>query len=251
MLKTNSFLSANDCQSGPKKGKKQHLCVFEPRFLLAFVVAGFVGAQSAAGQAPAEKEITTQEVPSQFTPQVQRNMVLVKVVVRDSKGNPVPGLRKEDFRLFDNGKPQVIDQFGLESSSRASTLPAAVTAREAGEEAPAGREAAGALARNYLALYFDDIQMAFQDTARARGAADRYLAARLTPADRAGVFTSSGQGNLDFTELSRYRTRAARHSLIVPARKRDTRATADGTPALRALPDTPSCLDFAARPPDT
>jgi hypothetical protein len=31
MLKTNSFLSANERQSGPKSGKKQRLCVFEPK----------------------------------------------------------------------------------------------------------------------------------------------------------------------------------------------------------------------------
>jgi VWFA-related protein len=201
MLKTNSLLSANKRTSGRKNAKQQPLCDFEPRLLLVLItVAGLAGAQAAAGQASAEKEITTQEVPSQFTLQVQRNMVLVKVVVRDLKGNPVPGLRKEDFRLFDNGKPQEIDQFGLESSSGASTLPTPVTAREAGEEAPAGREAAGAMARNYLALYFDDIQMAFEDVNRARNAADRYLAAKLTPADRAGIFTSSGQDNLDFTD---------------------------------------------------
>src|SRR5208337_3010396 len=83
---------------------------------------------------------------------------------------------------------------------RASTLAPPATAREAGEEAPAGREAARAMARNYLALYFDDIQMAFEDIARARNAADRYLAAKLTPVGRAAIFTSSGQGNLDFTD---------------------------------------------------
>jgi len=118
MLKTNSFLSTKERNSGRKSGKKQPLSVFEPRLLLAFIVAGLVGAQSAAGQAPAEKEITTQEVPSQFTVQVQRNMVLVKAVVRDSKGNPIPGLRKTSVYLTTARRRRLISS----ASSRPAVL---------------------------------------------------------------------------------------------------------------------------------
>ena len=86
---------------------------------LSFLVAGiFNVAQAIAGQASGEKEIATQDVQSTFKLQVQRNMVLVRVVVRDSNGRPVPNLRKEDFRLWDSGKRQEIDQFSVESSSR-------------------------------------------------------------------------------------------------------------------------------------
>jgi VWFA-related protein len=53
---------------------------------------------------------------------------------------------------------------------------------------------------NYQALYFDDVETKFEDIARARDAAERYLAATLTPSSRVGLFTSSGQGNLDFTD---------------------------------------------------
>ena len=82
----------------------------------------FSVAQAIAGQASGEKEIATQDVQSTFKLQVQRNMVLVRVIVRDSNGRPVPNLRKEDFRLFDNGKPQEIDQFSVESSSRTAAV---------------------------------------------------------------------------------------------------------------------------------
>jgi len=67
---------------------------------LALLVVGiFGGAQAMADQAPGEKEIATQDVQSPFTVRVQRNTVLVRVVVRDSKGRVVGGLRKEDFRI--------------------------------------------------------------------------------------------------------------------------------------------------------
>jgi VWFA-related protein len=172
--------------------------------LLLFVgllAAGvFSGVPAAAGQGSGEKEIATQDVQSPFKVQVQRNMVLVRVIVRDSNGRPVPRLRKEDFRLLDNGKPQEIDQFALESSSRTSAMARPAPGKESDEEAASEAGAANATARNFQALYFDDLQMTFEDIARARDAADRYLATKLTAADRAGIFTSSGQDNLDFTD---------------------------------------------------
>jgi VWFA-related protein len=169
--------------------------------LLALLVVGiFSLAKVIAGQASGEKEITTQEVQSPFKVQAQRNMVLVRVIVRDSNGRPVSGLKKGDFRLFDNGKPQEIDQFGVESSSRTSPAVPPAPSKELEEEAASEPAAANLTPRNYQALYFDDVQTRFEDIARARDAADRYLAASLTPDSRVGVFTSSGQGNLDFTD---------------------------------------------------
>jgi VWFA-related protein len=171
------------------------------RLLAGLLAAGvFSGVPAAAGQGSAEQEIATQEVQAPFKVQVQRNMVVVRAIVRDSNGRPVPRLRKEDFRLFDNGKLQEIDQFGLESSSRTSAMATPATGKQSDEEAASGAGAANVTARNFQALYFDDIQMTFEDIARARDAADRYLASTLTAADRAGIFTASGQGNLDFTD---------------------------------------------------
>jgi VWFA-related protein len=159
----------------------------------------FSGVPAAAGQGSGEQEIATQDVQAPFKVQVQRNMVLVRVIVRDSNGRPVARLRKEDFRLFDNGKPQEIDQFSVESSSRTSATARPASGKEPNEETAPQAAAANVTARNFQALYFDDVQMTFEDIAHARDAAERYLAT-LTAADRAGIFTSSGQGNLDFTD---------------------------------------------------
>jgi len=47
--------------------------------------------------------------------------VLVDVVVSDNKGNPVPGLKHEDFQVFEDGKPQTIRMF-VEHKGAAPTL---------------------------------------------------------------------------------------------------------------------------------
>lgn len=173
--------------------------------LVGLLSAGiFSSVMAAAGQGSGEQEIATQDVQTPFKVQVERNMVLVRVIVRDSNDHPIASLRKEDFRLFDNGKPQAIDQFAMESSATTSAKPRQVPEKELDQEAAsgagAGTGAENSTPRNYQALYFDDVQMSFEDIAHARDAADRYLATTLTAADRVGMFTSSGQGNLDFTD---------------------------------------------------
>ena len=169
--------------------------------LVGLLPAGiFSSVMATAGQGSSEKEIATQDVQSTFKVQVERNMVLVRVIVRDSNGRPVSSLRKEDFRLFDNGKPQAIDQFAMESSGTRSANLRQAAEKKLDQEATSEAGAGNSTPRNYQALYFDDVQMKFEDIAHARDAADRYLAATLTAADRAGIFTSSGQNNLDFTD---------------------------------------------------
>ena len=59
------------------------------------------------GQQPAE--VSTRDVPVSF--KATTNLVMVPVVVRDSKGPAVGDLKQEDFQLFDRGKPQVITRF--------------------------------------------------------------------------------------------------------------------------------------------
>ena len=58
------------------------------------------------------------EVSSTETPLIFRsgtNVVPVTVVVRDSKGHAIGNLNVEDFQLFDNGKPQMISKFSIET----------------------------------------------------------------------------------------------------------------------------------------
>jgi len=168
-------------------------------FLALVAAANWKAAQAPTSQNAEDREVATEEIQAPFELQVQRNVVLVRAIVRDSKGRPIPGLRKENFRLFDNGKPQEIDQFAVESSGGTQTnTPQALGQEET--EIGSKRALSDATPRNYQALYFDDVHMNFEDIAHVRDASDRYLAAKLTAADRVGIFTSSGQTTLDFTD---------------------------------------------------
>lgn len=156
-------------------------------------------AASQPASRPAE-EITTRDESTTF--KVNVNLVLVRVVVRDSKGQAVGNLQKDDFQLFDNRKPQVISHF---SAEQAGTKPVVVHEEgenQADENAPVpNTEAAGKanIADSYIAYLFDDVHLTFGDLAQARNAADRHMAS-LRPTDRAAIFTTSGQNTVDFTD---------------------------------------------------
>jgi len=159
-----------------------------------------------AAQNTNSPEMATEEKQPSFQFHVERNLVLVRVVVRDSHGKPAGNLTKENFRLLDNGKPQTISEFTVERGPEgpgSSAKPASPTAPSQPEGAPSAH-----VAERYVALYFDDVHLPFEDVARTRNAAQKFLDNSVAPADRVGVFTSSGQGNLDFT-ADRDKLRAA------------------------------------------
>jgi VWFA-related protein len=133
------------------------------------------------------------------------NLVLVRVVVRDSAGKAVPNLQAADFRLFDGKDRQAITAFTVETAD-AGTLnnAAAVTGGSAaGPTPPASAAAASAAtpgALRYVALFFDDVHLPPDELAHARKAAEQYIAESLRPGDRAAIFDTSGKGMLDFTD---------------------------------------------------
>src|SRR3989440_6272769 len=89
---------------------------------------GLVAAILAAGSVLVQaKQSTTQEAPrSQTQPSAQQSeartkisvnseLVVVPVTVKDRHGNLVPGLQKNDFRIFDDNVEQSIDVFTAEA----------------------------------------------------------------------------------------------------------------------------------------
>jgi hypothetical protein len=66
-------------------------------------------------------EIVSHDSPATF--KVRVNLVLVRVVVRDNNGKVISNLKKEDFQLADERKPQIISSFSEETpASHAPTV---------------------------------------------------------------------------------------------------------------------------------
>ncbi len=136
-------------------------------------------------------EVTQKDATPTFQSKV--NLVLVPVVVRDSNGHIVGNLTRDDFQLFDKGKPQTIASFQiLKNGSAARAVPATAT------EGPAS--AIPASPERYVAYLFDDLNVQIADLMVAKKAATTHLEHSLQPTDRAAIYTTSGQNNLDFTD---------------------------------------------------
>ncbi|MGD0199826.1 MAG: VWA domain-containing protein [Bryobacteraceae bacterium] len=166
------------------------------RWCLLFPLLAVFSALAAQSAGPAagqdSSEVTTRELTPTFRERV--NLVLVPVVVRDSKGHEVGGLHKEDFQLFDSGKRQAISTFSVETSggraaAQGQTPPAPAAP---GEKPPAPRP------QRFIAYLFDDVHLTFGDMVWVRDGAGRNMAT-LEPTDRAAIFTTSGRTTLEFT----------------------------------------------------
>jgi len=168
--------------------------------LLIGVITG--RAQAPSSTTPPQQnvaELSSHDAPATFSTKV--NLVMVPVVIRDGAGKAIGTLHKEDFQLFDKGKPQVIARFSVEKAG-VFAIPAEV-ADDAANEKQAGAapaKPAPAIASRFVIYLFDDVHTKTPDLIQARNAADKHLAESLNGTTRAAIFTTSGQGNVDFTD---------------------------------------------------
>ncbi|MGH9412648.1 MAG: VWA domain-containing protein, partial [Terriglobales bacterium] len=117
--------------------------------------------------------------------------------MRDWRGKPVAGLRRGNFRVYDNSKLQPLTGFSIaagpgqasaKSSAATSASPVAVPS-----SAPVLRPP------RYLALFFDDVNSGAGDLSHARDAARQFLTHGLGGDDRVAIFTASSAQSVDFT----------------------------------------------------
>jgi VWFA-related protein len=147
----------------------------------------------------AVKEATTSKVDDAATFRVNVRLVLARVVVRDSSGHAVGNLRKQDFELFDNGKPVVISHFDVEHTAVAQGGPPVVSATADAADTSKPAEKPPSLPIRYVAYLFDDLHLSFENINQVSAAAEHRVEA-LAPTDRVAIFSTSGQSALDFTD---------------------------------------------------
>jgi len=143
---------------------------------------------------------------SEYTFKTKTELVLVNVTVRDKNGNPVRDLKREDFTILEDNKPQQVLSFDLENTD--AVLPTAAT--EAALLRPAQTQKAGAVPsletrplkdRRLIILFFDLSAMEPDEIDQATTAAQNYVDKQMVPADLVSVVSlgSTLSVNQDFT----------------------------------------------------
>ena len=175
-------------------------------------------------------------------------LVQVNVIVRDKRGNPVEELQPEDFTVFDEGQPQKIAVFSLESSSAGT--------RAAGGALPPDRpsnvftnrlERTGPLRPSVTIVLFDALNTPINDQAYARNRIIQFLGT-LHPEDHAAIYllTTKLQVLHEFTQDTKELLAALEHfhgrssAFLAPANSSSTDPSA-------VAPDLSDALDSIQR----
>lgn len=148
-------------------------------------------ARTSPGEAPAA------DVPATPTFRINANSVLVPVIVRDGRGGSVDDLRKEDFAVFDEGKPRPLSGFLVEKRGAGQIVPGSQAA-ESGQSAGAAHSQ-NTLPSGITVFAFDDIDLGPEDIEHARLAVEKILDEVLTGPDMAAVVSTSGKVNSGLT----------------------------------------------------
>jgi Ca-activated chloride channel family protein len=108
---------------------------------------------------------TVETAPLRIDEVVNVDLVELYVVVRDRQGNYVQGLAEDDFRVFDNGRPQRIERFSAERRPMRLAIVLDNSRSMKGIPIEAAREAALALLDS-LAEGDEGLVLTFSDTVR-------------------------------------------------------------------------------------
>lgn len=138
------------------------------------------------------------DIPAQngtFTIESKVDVVLVPVLVRDGQGHAVGSLKKENFTLFDNDKPQAITGFTIQQRT---TIQGDRSAAEPAALPNVSRQAENVPER-FIVFLFDDMHLSASDLLQSQKAATEMLAGSLTETDMAAVVSMSGRINSGLT----------------------------------------------------
>jgi len=132
---------------------------------------------------------------------VATELVLVNVVARDKKGNPLRDLKKEDFTLYEDGKKQQILTFDFEdvdqlAVSSGPTISGAAPGAllHSAKKAPATLDAKD---RRLIVLFFDFSAMEPEDIDRSVDAAKKFVTQNFEPADLVALVSLATNMHVD------------------------------------------------------
>ena len=125
-----------------------------------------------------------------FTFKVPVDVIVVNATVTDTKGKPVLDLTADDFKIFEDGKPQPIHTFTLETykATQSPATSAKVPPSEARQD-----DGPNFTQPRLFSLVIDDITSAGEYLYSITEAAKKFVEQDLGPADLVAVLTASGR----------------------------------------------------------
>jgi VWFA-related protein len=182
--------------------------------------------KAAPGKQDAGKQASGPKKNFSFSSTVQ--LVVIDVFAKDKSGNPVQGLKPEDFTVTEDGKPQKITTFQyqelktdpepateevqtkslttrgpvLSEAKKVDVTSAAVKSVTANQITPASAGEVKYKDRRLMVLFFDMTSMPINDQIRAQDSAVKFVKSQITPSDLVAIMTFSSDVKVveDFTD---------------------------------------------------
>jgi VWFA-related protein len=144
-----------------------------------------------------KKPKKTPDQTAPFTFKVPVDVVVVNAMVTDKKGSPVKDLTINEFKVYEDGKPQPIHTFSLETY-RPVQEPVEGTAKKQSPGEPAQAETA--TTPRYFSLVIDDLNSpAMEQFYRALEAMKKFVTNQMLPGDLVMIYAVSGRAEFPFT----------------------------------------------------
>jgi VWFA-related protein len=142
--------------------------------------------------------LTAQQTPPSVTFQVEVNYVDVDAIVTDEKGNFVTGLTRDDFEVFEDGKPQKVEMFSYVELPVEPSDRFAILGRPVGIDA---RSNARPFDGRVYVLVMDDVDISPLRTSIVKKSASEFIERHFGANDIASVVYTSGRPDAtqDFT----------------------------------------------------
>jgi VWFA-related protein len=179
-----------------------------PRLSYVTAIGLLLGSAFAAAQSPAAPPVRPPDgsvPPPEVTFRVEVNYVEEDVRVVDRNGNFVRGLKREDFQLMEDGKPQKVNTFGMvDIPVTPVPRPLFMGPNAVPIEPDVASNERVTDGRLYL-LLLDDYHTAPLRSQNVKDLARRFVLEKLGPNDQAAVIPTSGvlRGSQDFTQNRR------------------------------------------------
>ena len=144
-----------------------------------------------------------QQTPPDTVIRINVNLVQMDAVVHDDKDRPVTDLKKEDFEILQDGKPQEITNFAYVAlPPEPGASPTVRTAANSGskgknEPPPPPVRLRPDQVRRTVALVVDDLGLSFESVAYTRRALKDFIDKQMEPGDLVAIIrTGAGMGAL-------------------------------------------------------
>ncbi|HUS07900.1 MAG TPA: VWA domain-containing protein [Bryobacteraceae bacterium] len=158
--------------------------------------------------APAQQQPSSDKP---FTLTSASNLVIINVEAKDKSGKPMENLKREDFQVMEDGKPQQIAVFEFQKLGESGAAPLATkldaVKPDAARVRPAGISSAATGQIRYqdkrlMVLLFDFSSMPIPDQLRAQQAALKFLDQQMSASDLVAIMTNASRLRVeqDFTD---------------------------------------------------